>query len=44
LVHLKGNGRIKVFSKVYKNGNVEYWATSLLNITTKQAAYMLLDA
>jgi hypothetical protein len=44
LVHLKGYGWVKVFRTVSKNGDAEYWATSLLDMTIEQAAFYALDA
>lgn len=44
LVHLKGYGWIKVFRTVGINGDVEYWATSRLDMTIEQAAFYALDA
>jgi len=43
-VHLKGYGWIKVFKTVGTNGDVEYWATSHLDMTLEQAAFYALDA
>lgn len=44
IVHLKGYGWIKVFRTVGINGDVEYWATSNLNMTLEQCAFYALDA
>jgi len=44
LVHLKGYGWIKVFRTVGTNGDAEYWATSQLEMTIKEAAFHALDA
>jgi putative transposase len=44
LVHLKGYGWIKVFRTVGTNGDAEYWATSKLEMTIKEAAFYALDA
>jgi putative transposase len=43
-VHLKGYGWVKVFRTVGTNGDVEYWATSRLDLTIEQAAFYALDA
>ena len=43
-VHLKGYGWIKAFKTVGTNGDVEYWATSKLDLTIEQAAFYALDA
>lgn len=43
-VHLKGYGWIKVFKTVGIDGNVEYWATSRLDMTVEEAAFYALDA
>ena len=44
VVHLKGYGWVKVFKTVGINGDVEYWATSNLNMTLEQCAFYALDA
>ena len=44
LVHLKGYGWVKVFRTVGTNGDAEYWATSQLDMTIKEAAFHALDA
>lgn len=44
IVHLKGYGWIKVFKTVGTNGDVEYWATSRLEMTLEQCAFYALDA
>lgn len=43
-VHLKGYGWIRVFKTVGTNGDVEYWATSCLDMTIQEAAFHELDA
>ena len=43
-VHLKGYGWVKVFKTVGRDGSVEYWATSDLEMTIEQAAEHALDA
>lgn len=43
-VHLKGYGWIKVFRTVGTNGDAEYWATSQLDLTLQDAAFLELDA
>jgi len=43
-VHLKGYGWVKVFKTVGMNGDVEYWATSNLQMTLEQCAFFALDA
>lgn len=44
IVHLKGYGWIKVFKMVGTNGDVEYWATSRLEMTLEQCAFYARDA
>ena len=44
VVHLKGYDWVKVFKTVGINGDVEYWATSNLNMTLEQCAFYALDA
>ena len=44
VVRLKGYGWVKVFKTVGINGDVEYWATSNLNMTLEQCAFYALDA
>lgn len=44
IVHLKGYGWIKVFQMVGTNGDVEYWATSRLEMTLEQCAFYARDA
>jgi len=43
-VHLKGYGWIKVFKIVGIDGDVEYWATSRLDMTLEECAFYALDA
>lgn len=43
-VHLKGYGWIKVFKTVGTDGDVEYWATSQLDMTIEQVAFYAIDA
>jgi len=43
-VHLRGYGWVRVFKTVGTNGDVEYWATSQLDMTLKQCAFYALDA
>jgi hypothetical protein len=43
LVHLKGYGWVKVFRTVGTNGDAEYWATSRLDMTIKEADFCALD-
>lgn len=43
IVHLKGYGWIKVFKTVGTNGDVEYWATSRLEMTLEHCAFYALD-
>ena len=43
-VHLKGYGWIKVLKTADPHGGVEYWATSNLDLTLEQAAFLALDA
>jgi hypothetical protein len=38
VVHFKGYGFIKVFKIVAPNGDIEFWATDLLNMTIWQCA------
>lgn len=44
IVHLKGYGWIKVFKTVGTDGDVEYWATSCLEMSLEQCAFYALDA
>ncbi len=44
VVHLKGYGWIQVFKIVGTNGDVEYWATSDLDMTLEACAFHALDA
>jgi hypothetical protein len=44
IVHLKGYGWIKVFKIVGTHGDMEYWATSQLDMTLEQCAFLALDA
>ncbi len=44
LVHVKGYGWVKVFKTVSTNGDVDYWATSNLEMTIEQCAFYALDA
>ncbi len=42
--HLKGYGWVKVFKTVAKNGDFEYWATSIMEMSIEQCAFFALDA
>jgi putative transposase len=44
IVHLKGYGWIKVFKIVGTHGDIECWATSQLDMTLEQCAFLALDA
>ncbi len=44
IVHLKGYGWIKVFKTVGTDGDVEYWATSRLEMSLERCAFYALDA
>jgi hypothetical protein len=42
--HLKGYGWVIVFKTVAKNGDFEYWATSIMEMSIEQCAFYALDA
>lgn len=43
-IHLKGYGWVKVFKTVGIDGDDEYWATSRLDMTLAECAFLALDA